>query len=285
MKDILTKATAEGVRIYALDSTELVGEAVRRHKCSHLAGAALGRAVSGALLLAATMKDGERVSLRFKGDGPLGDIVADAEGGKVRGYVEHPDVFLPLKEGKLDVGGGVGRGNMTVARYLRNAEPFTGTCEIKDGEIASDLTNYLYVSEQTPSSVALGVLIDKDGTVAAAGGYFIQAMPGCRAEVLEKLEHNISMTPYVTQLLELGYTPEKIIGILGRGLQLDIKENVPVEFACRCSRQRVLDALAALDEKSLNDIAQDEITEAHCQFCDTEYKFSREEIKEILKSK
>ncbi len=285
MKDILTKATAEGVRIYALDSTELVGEAVRRHKCSHLAGAALGRAVSGALLLAATMKDGERISLRFKGDGPLGDIVADAEGGKVRGYVEHPDVFLPLKEGKLDVGGGVGRGNMTVARYLRNAEPFTGTCEIKDGEIASDLTNYLYVSEQTPSSVALGVLIDKDGTVAAAGGYFIQAMPGCRAEVLEKLEHNISMTPYVTQLLELGYTPEKIIGILGRGLQLDIKENVPVEFACRCSRQRVLDALAALDEKSLNDIAQDEITEAHCQFCDTEYKFSREEIKEILKSK
>ncbi len=285
MKDILTKATAEGVRIYALDSTELVGEAVRRHKCSHLAGAALGRAVSGALLLAATMKDGERVSLRFKGDGPLGDIVADAEGGKVRGYVEHPDVFLPLKEGKLDVGGGVGRGNMTVARYLRNAEPFTGTCEIKDGEIASDLTNYLYVSEQTPSSVALGVLIDKDGTVAAAGGYFIQAMPGCSAEVLEKLEHNISMTPYVTQLLELGYTPEKIIGILGRGLQLDIKENVPVEFACRCSRQRVLDALAALDEKSLNDIAQDEITEAHCQFCDTEYKFSREEIKEILKSK
>ncbi len=285
MKDILTKATAEGVRIYALDSTELVGEAVRRHKCSHLAGAALGRAVSGALLLAATMKDGERISLRFKGDGPLGDIVADAEGGKVRGYVEHPDVFLPLKEGKLDVGGGVGRGNMTVARYLRNAEPFTGTCEIKDGEIASDLTNYLYVSEQTPSSVALGVLIDKDGTVAAAGGYFIQAMPGCRAEVLEKLEHNISMTPYVTQLLEHGYTPEKIIGILGRGLQLDIKENVPVEFACRCSRQRVLDALAALDEKSLNDIAQDEITEAHCQFCDTEYKFSREEIKEILKSK
>ncbi len=285
MKDILTKATAEGVRIYALDSTELVGEAVRRHKCSHLAGAALGRAVSGALLLAATMKDGERISLRFKGDGPLGDIVADAEGGKVRGYVEHPDVFLPLKEGKLDVGGGVGRGNMTVARYLRNAEPFTGTCEIKDGEIASDLTNYLYVSEQTPSSVALGVLIDKDGTVAAGGGYFIQAMPGCRAEVLEKLEHNISMTPYVTQLLELGYTPEKIIGILGRGLQLDIKENVPVEFACRCSRQRVLDALAALDEKSLNDIAQDEITEAHCQFCDTEYKFSREEIKEILKSK
>lgn len=285
MVDILTKATIEGVRIYALTTTNLVKEAARMHGCSHLASAALGRAMSGALLLAATMKDQERISVRFKGDGPIGEIVADAEGTKVRGYVEHPDIFLPLKNGKLDVGGAVGEGNIIVTRYLQNAEPFTGYCELEDGEIASDLTKYLYVSEQTPSSVALGVLVNKDGEVTAAGGYFIQAMPGCSDEVLEKLENNVNLTPYVTQLLELGYTPEKMIQILGRGLDIDIKETVPVVFECRCSRERILAALSGLDAKALEEIAQDEVTEAHCQFCNTTYSFSKEEITTLLKNK
>ena len=167
MEDVLTKATADGVRIYALCTTNLVQEAAKKHGCSHLASAALGRAMNGALLLAATMKDNERISLRLKGDGPLGEVVADAEGSTVRGYVENPDAFLPLKNGKLDVGGGIGEGNIIVTRYLQNAEPFTGYCELQDGEIASDLTKYLYVSEQTPTSVALGVLVDKDGNVTA----------------------------------------------------------------------------------------------------------------------
>ena len=164
MEDVLTKATADGVRIYALCTTNLVREAAQKHGCSHLASAALGRAMNGALLLAATMKDGERISLRLKGDGPLGDVVADAEGTDVRGYVENPDAFVPLREdGKLNVGAGIGQGNIIVTRYLQNAEPFTGYCELADGEIASDLTKYLYVSEQTPSSVALGVLVNKEG--------------------------------------------------------------------------------------------------------------------------
>ena len=285
MEDVLTKATADGVRIYALNTTNLTREAARRHGCSHLASAALGRAMSGALLLAAMMKDGERISLRLKGDGPLGEIVADAEGGSVRGYVENPDAFLPLKDGKLDVGGGVGQGNIIVTRYLQNAEPFTGYCELADGEIASDLTKYLYVSEQTPSSVALGVLVDKDGEVKAAGGFFIQAMPGCADEVLAKLEENVSLTPYVTQLLELGYTPEKMIEILGRGLDVDIKESAPVQFRCRCSRERILSALGALDKKSLADLAQDETTEAHCQFCNTTYAFTQAELQQLLAAK
>ncbi len=285
MEDVLTKATADGVRIYALSTTNLVSEAARKHSCSHLASAALGRAMSGALLLAAMMKDGERISLRLKGDGPLGEIVADAEGGSVRGYVENPDAFLPLKDGKLDVGGGVGQGNIIVTRYLQNAEPFTGYCELADGEIASDLTKYLYVSEQTPSSVALGVLVDKDGEVKAAGGFFIQAMPGCADEVLAKLEENVSLPPYVTQLLELGYTPKKMIEILGRGLDVDIKESTPVQFKCRCSRERILSALGALDKKSLTDLAQDETTEAHCQFCNTTYVFTQEVIKQLLAAK
>ncbi len=286
MEDILTKATADGVRIYALSTTNLVREAAQKHGCSHLASAALGRAMSGALLLAAMMKDGERISLRLKGGGPLGEVVADAEGGNVRGYVENPDAFLPLKEdGKLDVGGGIGRGNIIVTRYLQNAEPFTGYCELADGEIASDLTKYLYVSEQTPSSVALGVLVDKDGQVTAAGGFFIQAMPGCADEVLDKLEENVSLTPYVTQLLEIGYTPTKMIEILGRGLDVDIKESLPLQFKCRCSRDRILAALGALDKKALTELAQDEVTEAHCQFCNTTYSFTQQEVQKLLAAK
>ena len=283
MKDILTKGTAEGVRIYALCTTNLVQEAAIRHHTSHLASAALGRAMNGALLLAATMKDNERIALRLKGDGPIGEVVADAEGTHVRGYVGDPDVFLPLKNGQLDVGGAIGAGNIIVTRYLQNAEPFTGYAELVDGEIASDLTNYLYTSEQTPSSVALGVLVNKEGQVIASGGYFIQAMPGCAEETLAQLEENISLTPYVTQLLELGYTPEKMIETIARGLDVTIQESIELSYKCRCSREKILGALATLGQEDISAMSQDEETEVHCQFCNETYKFSGEEIARLLK--
>ena len=283
MKDILTKGTAEGVRIYALCTTNLVQEAATRHHTSHLASAALGRAMNGALLLAATMKDNERIALRLKGDGPIGEVVADAEGTHVRGYVGDPDVFLPLKNGKLDVGGAIGAGNIIVTRYLQNAEPFTGYAELVDGEIASDLTNYLYTSEQTPSSVALGVLVNKEGQVIASGGYFIQAMPGCAEETLAQLEENISLTPYVTQLLELGYTPEKMIETIARGLDVTIQDSIELSYKCRCSREKILGALATLGQEDISAMSQDEETEVHCQFCNETYKFSGEEIARLLK--
>lgn len=283
MKDILTKGTAEGVRIYALCTTNLVQEAATRHHTSHLASAALGRAMNGALLLAATMKDNERIALRLKGDGPIGEVVADAEGTHVRGYVGDPDVFLPLKNGKLDVGGAIGAGNIIVTRYLQNAEPFTGYAELVDGEIASDLTNYLYTSEQTPSSVALGVLVNKEGQVIASGGYFIQAMPGCAEETLAQLEENISLTPYVTQLLELGYTLEKMIETIARGLDVTIQESIELSYKCRCSREKILGALATLGQEDISAMSQDEETEVHCQFCNETYKFSGEEIARLLK--
>lgn len=283
MKDILTKGTAEGVRIYALCTTNLVQEAAIRHHTSHLASAALGRAMNGALLLAATMKDNERIALRLKGDGPIGEVIADAEGTHVRGYVGDPDVFLPLKNGKLDVGGAIGAGNIIVTRYLQNAEPFTGYAELVDGEIASDLTNYLYTSEQTPSSVALGVLVNKEGQVIASGGYFIQAMPGCAEETLAQLEENISLTPYVTQLLELGYTPEKMIETIARGLDVTIQESIELSYKCRCSREKILGALATLGQEDISAMSQDEETEVHCQFCNETYKFSGEEIARLLK--
>ena len=281
MEDTLTIATAEGVRIYAITTKNLVQEAADRHHTSHLATAALGRAMSGALMLAATMKDGERILLKLKGDGPLGEVVAEAQGTSVRGYVGEPDVFMPLKNGKLDIGGALGQGTITLTRYLQNGESFTGHAELADGEIATDITNYLYMSEQTPSSVALGVLVDKDGKVLAAGGYFIQAMPGCDEEVLEKLGNNVSVTPYVTQLLELGYTPEKIIEVLARGLEFDIKESMPVKFSCGCSKDKILNMLAALSHDDIDYLTEQPDTEVHCQYCNKVYHFSSEELKQL----
>lgn len=281
MEDTLTIATAEGVRIYAITTQNLVQEAADRHHTSHLATAALGRAMSGALMLAATMKDGERILLKLKGDGPMGEVVAEAQGTSVRGYVGEPDVFMPLKNGKLDIGGALGQGTITLTRYLQNGESFTGHAELADGEIATDITNYLYMSEQTPSSVALGVLVDKDGKVLAAGGYFIQAMPGCDEEVLEKLGNNVAVTPYVTQLLELGYTPEKIIEVLARGLEFDIKESMPVKFSCGCSKDKILNMLAALSKDDIDYLTEQPDTEVHCQYCNKVYHFTSEELKQL----
>lgn len=281
MEDTLTIATAEGVRIYAITTKNLVQEAADRHHTSHLATAALGRAMSGALMLAATMKDGERILLKLKGDGPMGEVVAEAQGTSVRGYVGEPDVFMPLKNGKLDIGGALGQGTITLTRYLQNGESFTGHAELADGEIATDITNYLYMSEQTPSSVALGVLVDKDGKVLAAGGYFIQAMPGCDEEVLEKLGNNVAVTPYVTQLLEIGYTPEKIIEVLARGLEFDIKESMPVKFSCGCSKDKILNMLAALSQDDIDYLTEQPDTEVHCQYCNKVYHFSSEELKQL----
>ena len=283
MENVLTKATAEGVRIYALNTTKLVQEVNEKQHCSHLSIAALGRAMNGALLFAATMKDKERVTLRFSGDGPLGDVVADAEGCHVRGYVDHPDVFLPLRNGKLDVGGGIGQGTLIVTRFLANAEPFNGFCELVDGEVATDLTNYLYTSEQTPASVALGVLVDKDGRVLAAGGWFIQAMPDCADEVLAKLEDNILTMPYVTELLNAGYSTEEIIRKIAAGLNVSIKETTPVDFKCRCSREKVIAMLAGLNAKDLSEMEEEEISEVHCQFCNELYQFTDSEIKALKK--
>ena len=281
MEDILTIATVEGVRIYAITTKNLVQDAADRHHTSHLPTAALGRAMSGALMLAATMKDGERISLKLKGDGPMGEVVAEAQGTSVRGYVGNPDVFMPLKDGKLDIGGALGQGTITLTRYLQNGESFTGHAELANGEIATDITNYLYMSEQTPSSVALGVLVDKDGKVLAAGGYFIQAMPDCDEAVLEKLGDNVSKTPYVTQLLELGYTPEKIIETLARGLEYDIKESLPVKFECSCSREKILNMLATLNQSDIDYLTEQPDAEVHCQYCNKIYRISSDELKQL----
>ncbi len=281
MGDLLVKATVPGARIYALRTTELVQNLNEIHTCSPLAVAAVGRTVSGALLLASTMKDNERITVRFHGDGPLGDVVADAQGSTVRGFVENPQVMLPPKNGKLDVGGGVGAGNLIVTRYLQNAEPFSGHCEIKNGEIASDLTQYLYQSEQTPSVVALGVLVNKDCQVQVAGGYFIQPLPDAEDEVLEQLENNVLTMPYVTELLNVDSDPKNMIRRIATGLEIDFKEEYPVELQCRCTRDKVVGMLAALPAQDRTELCEDEVTEVHCHFCNKSYKFTSQEVKEL----
>jgi len=281
-KDVLTLGLAEGVRIYVACTTKLTQEVCRRHGCSHVAAAALGRAMCGALLLSATMKDGERVALRFKGDGPIGEVVADAQENLVRGYVGEPDIYLPLKaDGHLDVGGAIGRGTLTVTRYYKNAAPFTGYTELVSGEVAEDITKYLYTSEQTPSAVGLGVLVNPSGVVRQAGGYFIQALPDCPEAVLDKLDANIRKAGFVTRLLEKGLTTEDMIKELGEGLDVKILETREVGFKCRCSRERIKEMLKTLSRYDLDELANDETTEVVCPFCNERYQFARDEIKRL----
>mgnify|MGYP002868774015 FL=1 len=249
-----------------------------RHKASHLAAAALGRTVTGALLLAATMKNDEGVGIKISGDGPIEGITGEAQGGTARGYVGNPDVCLPPKNGHLDVGGAVGSGTISVTRYIDNAKPFTGTAELVDGEIADDLTGYLFTSEQTPSSVGLGVLVDEKGDVQAAGGWFIQALPNCSEETLEQLDKNVRNTPYISSLIDMGFTPERIIGMLGRDMKVEILDSYPLHFGCRCSRERVEGVLKTLPKKELGQLAQDPKTEVTCPYCNAKYEFSREEV-------
>lgn len=250
MEDVLVKATAGDARIYAVTTTHLTQYMNEIHHCSPLAAAALGRTAAGALLLAATMKSGEAVTVRFKGDGPLGPVMADARDYTVRGFVTHPEVMLPPKNGKLDVGGGVGHyGTVTVTRCPLVGKPFTGVSTIKSGEIAADLTRYLAVSEQTPSSVALGVLIEKDGSVKVSGGFFVQLLPDAAESTIKTLEDNILTLPYVTELLESGLDAEGMIRKVAKGLEVEILESHPVSFHCSCSREKVADMLTGLPEK------------------------------------
>lgn len=282
MEDYLVRATAGDARIYAVTTTHLTQYMNEIHHTSPLAAAALGRTAAGALLLAATMKDGEAVTVRFKGDGPLGQVMADARNYTVRGFVQHPEIMLPSKNGKLDVGGGVGHtGMLYVTRCPLEGEPFTGVAALKSGEIAADITRYLAVSEQTPSSVALGVLVEKDGSIKEAGGYFVQLLPDASDKTIDTLEHNILTLPYVTELLSAGCTPEDMIQKVGSGLDVEILDSHPVKFHCSCSREKVADMLIGLPQKDFDELLQDPETKVHCHYCNKTYVFTQKELKDL----
>ena len=285
MSDTLVKAITKGVRVYAAVTTDLVNEAIKRHDCYPVAAAALGRTMTGALLMAANLKNKEAITINIRGNGPLANITADAvPEGYVRGYVANPHVELPLNaQGKLDVGGGVGQGLLTVTRFTGLREPMRGSSEIVSGEIADDLTNYLYVSEQTPSSIGLGVLVDTDYTAKAAGGFMIQPMPDADEEIITKLEENLKNLRPVTTMIAEGKGSKEIIEEIMTGFQMEFLTTTELGFKCQCSKERLEDVLLNLNRDDMLSLIEDGQAEVCCQFCGAKYNFTKAELEHLLK--
>lgn len=285
---MIRATAAEGqIRAFAVTSKELVEEARKRHNTSPIVTAALGRLMSGAVMMGSMMK-GEKdlLTIRVNGDGPmLGMTVTADAAGNVKGYPFAPDVVLPANAlGKLDVAGAIGAGNMSVIKDMGLKEPYIGQTALQTGEIAEDLTYYFAVSEQVPSAVGLGVLMNKENTVEQAGGFIIQLMPFAEEEVIEKLEKKVAEVTSVTSLLAQGYNPEMILQKLLGDLGLEITENMPVRFYCGCSKERVTKALASISRAELDEIIKDgKPIEVNCDFCNTHYTFDIDELKEIGK--
>ncbi|MDO4616406.1 MAG: Hsp33 family molecular chaperone HslO [Lachnospiraceae bacterium] len=290
MNDYIVRATAaEGqIRAFAATTRNLVEEARSRHNTSPVATAALGRLMTGAVMMGIMMKgDKDLLTLQIRGDGPIQGITVTADSkGTVKGYVENPMVLIPANSiGKLDVSGAVGQGTLTVIRDLGLKEPYVGTIDLPSGEIAEDLTYYFAASEQVPSTCGLGVLMNKENnTVKQAGGFIIQLMPGTEEEVIEKLEKNLSGIKSVTSMLEEGDTPEQILERLLGNMDLEINETVPASFYCNCSQERVSRALISLGRKELQSLIDEgKPVELQCHFCNSAYTFSVEEMEEMLK--
>ena len=291
MNDYLVRGmTMDGfVKVVAICSTGIVGEAARIHKTTPNATAAFGRALTAASMMGNMQKvDNGSMTLQIKGGGPIGSIVCVSDPvGNVRGYVLEPNVPLVEKfPGKLDVGATVGvNGTLTVIRDLQMKEPYVGSVELVTGEIGDDVTAYFAQSEQTPTACALGVLVDKDCSVKVAGGYLIQLLPGAPDEVIDKLEAGIKRAGAVTAMLDQGLTPEDILGQVCGDLGVVFMETTEVSYQCYCSRQRVTDALISLGKEELEQIRSEGKTfPVECQFCDTVYEFTPEDISDILKN-
>ena len=285
---IVRGMTMDGfVKVVAIRSTEMVAEAARIHKTTPNATAAFGRALTAASMMGNMQKvDNGSMTMQIKGGGPIGGIVCVSDPvGNVRGYVIEPNVPLMEKyPGKLDVGATVGTdGTMTIIRDLQMKEPYVGSIELVSGEIGDDVTAYFAQSEQTATACALGVLIDTDCSVKVAGGYIIQLLPGAPDEVIDKLEAGIQRAGAVTPMLDAGMTPEEILGQVCGDLGVLFMETTEVGYKCYCSRNRVEAALISLGRKELTEIMEEgETFPVECQFCDTVYRFTPQDIKEIL---
>ena len=289
MNDYLVRGmTMDGmVKVVAIRSTELVRRGVQIHGTTPNATAAFGRALTAASMMGNMQKvDNGSMTLQIKGDGPIGTIVCVSDPvGNVRGYVYEPKVPLVEKHpGKLDVGATVGNGTLTVIRDLQMKEPYVGSIPLVSGEIGDDVTAYFAQSEQTPTACALGVLVDKDLRVKVAGGYLIQLLPGATEETIDAVEKGIQRAGAVTAMLEQGMTPEDILGQVCGDLGVVFMETTEVAYKCYCNRDRVTAALISLGKKELTEIAEEGKTfPVECQFCDEVYKFTPDDIQEILK--
>ena len=288
MGDYIVRATAAGgqVRAFAATTKGLVEEAKERHNMSPIATVALGRLLTGGAMMGAMMKnDADILTVQIKGNGPIGSMTVTANPkGEVKGFVGNPQVMLPLKDGKLDIADAVGIGVLSVIKDIGLKEPYVGDTILITSEIADDLTYYFANSEQVPSSVGLGVLMNKDNTVRQAGGFIVQLMPFAEESTIAKLEENVQKITSVTNLLEEGHTPESLLEKVLEGFDMEINEKVPTEFYCNCSRERVEKALISIGRKELNEMIQEgKSIEMNCHFCNKNYEFTVEELKEILR--
>lgn len=288
MEDYLVRAIAANgqVRAFAAYTKNTVEAARQAHNTSSVVTAGLGRLLTAGAMMGSMMKgDRDVLTIKAEGSGPVGHYLVTADSkGNVKGYAANPNVILPANAaGKLDVGGSLGVGLLTVIKDLGLKEPYTGTCELVSGEIAEDLTYYFASSEQTPSSVGLGVLMTKDNTVNVAGGFIIQLMPDATEETISIVEEKISTIKSVTSMLENGLDPEGIINLILGGLDPEILDKMPVRFYCNCSKERVSKALIAIGRKELdNIIADNEPIEVKCHFCNKAYNFTVDELKKLV---
>lgn len=288
MDKIIRTITSDGaVMAAAIDSSDLVYTAQQLHHTSPVATAALGRLLTGASMMGTLLKkDDATVTLKINGGGPLGNVVAIADGkGNVRGYVDHPEVDLPLApNGKLAVGEGVGRdGRLSVVRDLGEGEPYIGQVNLVSGEIAEDITNYFAVSEQIPTVCALGVLVNREtGKAMLAGGLLIQLLPGADETTISKLEKNVAALEPVTTMLAKGMDAHAMCLRALDGFEVEVLDTYPVKYVCTCSRERVKNALSTLKPEEVEHLADEKgVMEAHCQYCNRSYTFTQAELKEL----
>jgi len=288
MSDYIVRAMAANsqIRAFAATTKELTEEARQIHNTSPVATAALGRLLCAGVMMGATMK-GEKdlTTLTIKGDGPLGGltVTADSKGG-VKGYVNNPSFVNPANfYGKFDVGGAIGYGTLTVIKDIGLKEPYSGQVGLMTGEIAEDLTYYFATSEQVPTSVGLGVLMNKENTVRQAGGFIIQLMPFADDEVIDKLETRINSISSVTSMLDEGMSPEDILEHILGDMGLEITDKAPVQYSCNCSKERVRKAIISIGKKDIQEMIDDnKPIEVNCHFCNTSYEFSVDELKSML---
>ncbi len=284
MNDYIVRATAGdgSIRAFAATTRGLVQKAREIHHTSPVASAALGRLLTAAAMMGSMLKgDKDLVTLQIRGDGPLQGIVVSGDCcGRVKGYVFNPNVELPDKyPGKLDVGGAIGAGYLDVIKDIGMREPYAGRIELVTGEIAEDLTYYFAQSEQMPSAVGLGVLVETDTSVRRAGGFMIQLLPGADEGMVSRLEEKLRHVPYVTDLLDAGKTPEEILELLLGDMGLRILDRLPASFSCNCDRQRVEKALISIGREELEKIIEEDgKANLHCHFCAKEYDFTKSDL-------
>lgn len=287
--DYIVRATAANhqIRAFAATTRDVVETARQRHNTSPVATAALGRLLTGGAMMGSMMKnDKDMLTIQIKCEGPIKGLTVTADmHGNVKGYVENPDVMLPPNsKGKLDVAGALDLGVLSVIKDMGLKEPYVGQTILQTSEIAEDLTYYFATSEQVPSSVGLGVLMEKDNTVKQAGGFIVQVMPFIEETVLAKLEENVKKITSVTAMLDKGYTPEQILEKVLEGLDVEFTDEIPTQFACNCSKERVTKAIISIGKKDIQEMIEDgKDIEVNCHFCNTQYTFTVEELKEIIK--